>query len=135
MWRLFFYVLLQSRKILAKFVMKRIEINNTGILAELSLFMFKEGDVYHAYCPELDLVGYDYSEEDAKKSFEWVLKDYLDYTIKNGTLEQDLLNHGWRKSKAGKVSEPTPASLLKKSQLKDVLSKKEFHKYSVPVTL
>ena len=27
-----------------------------------------------------------------------VLKDYLDYTVENGTLEQDLLNHGWRKS-------------------------------------
>lgn len=115
--------------------MKRIEINNSGIMAELSLFMFKEGDVYHAYCPELDLVGYDYSEDDAKKSFEWVLKDYLDYTIKNGTLEEDLLKHGWKKSKSGQVSEPTPSSLLKKSQMRNVLSKKEFHKYSVPVTL
>ena len=85
--------------LLKKDFMKRIEINNTGIMAELSLFMFKEGDVFHAYCPELDLVGYDYTEEDAKKSFEYVLKDYLDYTIQNGTLEQDLINHGWKKSK------------------------------------
>ena len=37
----------------------------------------------------------DYTEEGAKKSFEFVLKDYLDYTVENGTLEQDLINHGW----------------------------------------
>ena len=115
--------------------MKRIEINSEGINVELSVFMFKEDNVYHAYCPELDLVGYDYTEDDAKKSLEWVLKDYFDYTIKNGTLEQDLLEHGWRINKTGKVSEPTTTSLLRKSQLKDVLVKKEFSKYSVPVAL
>ena len=115
--------------------MNKITINNSGVMVELSVFMFKENEVYHAYCPELDLVGYDYSEEAAKKSFEWMLKDYLDYTVKNGTLEQDLLVHGWRKTKTGKVSEPTTATLLKKRQLKDVLVKKEFQKYSVPVTL
>ena len=92
--------------------MNTIEINNTGIKIDVSVFLFKEeidvsvflfkeDDVFHAYCPELDLVGYDYTEEGAKKSFEWVLKDYLEYTVENGTLEQDLLSHGWRKSKSG----------------------------------
>ena len=37
----------------------------------------------------------DYTEEGAKRSFEFVLKDYLDYTVENGILEQDLINHGW----------------------------------------
>ena len=69
------------------------------------------------------------SMEDYKK------KDYFDYTVENGTLEQDLLNHGWRKLKSGKVSEPTPASLLRRSQLKKVLGKREFSKYSIPVLL
>ena len=77
--------------------MKTIEINNQGIKVNVSVFLFKEDDVFHAYCPELDLVGYDYTEKGARDSFEWVLKDYFDYTIENGTLEQDLLNHGWRK--------------------------------------
>ncbi len=86
--------------------MKSIEINITGITIDISVFLFKEDDVYHTYCPELDLIGYDYTEEGAKKSFEWMLKDYFEYTIENGTLEQDLLNHGWRKTKVGKVAEP-----------------------------
>ena len=37
--------------------MKSIEINNTGITIDISVFLFKEGDVYHTYCPDLDLVG------------------------------------------------------------------------------
>ena len=115
--------------------MNTIEINPSGIKVDISVFLFKEDDVFHAYCPELDLDGYDYTEEGARKSFEFVLKDYLDYTVENGTLEQDLLNHGWRKSKTGKVSEPTASSLLRKSQLKKVLRKREFSKYSVPVLL
>jgi hypothetical protein len=38
---------------------------------------------------ELDLVGYDYTEEGAKKSFEWVLKDYLEYTVENSQRTED----------------------------------------------
>ena len=120
---------------IARLTMNTIEINPSGIKVDISVFLFKEDDVFHAYCPELDLDGYDYTEEGARKSFEFVLKDYLDYTVENGTLEQDLLNHGWRKSKTGKVSEPTASSLLRKSQLKKVLRKREFSKYSVPVLL
>jgi hypothetical protein len=115
--------------------MNTIKINNTGISVEVSVFLFKEDDVFQAYCPELDLVGYDYTEEGAKKSFEWVLKDYFDYTVENGTLEQDLLNHGWRKTKTGKVAEPTASSLLRRGQLRKVLGKREFSKYSIPVLL
>lgn len=115
--------------------MKTIEINNTGIKVDVSVFLFKEDEVFHAYCPELDLIGYDYTEEGAKKSFEWVLKDYLEYTVENGTLEQDLINHGWRKYKSGKVAEPTASLLLRRSQLKRVLGKREFSKYSIPVLL
>ncbi len=115
--------------------MRTIEINNSGVKTNLSVFLFKEEDVYYAYCPELDFVGYDYTAEGAKKSFEIVLKDYLDYAVENGTLDQDLTEHGWRKSKAGKVSEPTPYVLLKVSKLKNVLEKKEFQKYSILMAL
>ena len=55
--------------------MYTIEFNNKGIKVDVSIYIFKKDDVFHAYCPELDLVGYDYTEEGAKKSFEWVLKD------------------------------------------------------------
>lgn len=49
----------------------------------------KEG-LWIAYCPELDLYGYDYGKGAAIKSFGVVLHDYFDYVSINGTLEGDL---------------------------------------------
>ncbi|MBR1688477.1 MAG: hypothetical protein IJ710_08110 [Prevotella sp.] len=79
-----------------------IKKSGNHINLELSVFVYKDndypnGDMYIAYCPELDLAGYDTTNKKARKSFEFVLKDYLDYTTENGTLESDLLKHGWRK--------------------------------------
>ena len=90
--------------------MNKIEIHNDGIEVQLSVFVFKDNDIYHAYCPELDLVGYDYTDEGAKKSFEYVLDDYLDYTLKHGTLEEDLLKHGWKNRRLAKLrGQPHPS--------------------------
>ena len=47
--------------------------------------------------------------ENAKKDFEWIMEDYLDDMVKQGTLEQDLAEHGW---KAAKKSSIVFASLL-----------------------
>ena len=33
----------------------------------VSVYVFKEHDVYVAYCPSLDLSGYDRTEEDARR--------------------------------------------------------------------
>lgn len=115
--------------------MGTVNINEYGINVELSVFLFREGNVYHAYSPELDIVGYDNTEEGAKQSFEIALKEYIDYTLINKTLEADLLAHGWKKTEKGKVSVPQMIYLLKKPQVQRVLQKKEFSKYSVPVTL
>jgi len=118
--------------------MSTIKKSGNKISLELSVFVFKDtnypnGDMYIAYCPELDLSGYDTTSAKARKSFEFVLRDYLDYTTENGTLEEDLMKHGWRKYKNGKIVEPTYANMLRNSQLKDVLDQNKFSKYSMPV--
>lgn len=115
--------------------MGTVEVSNKGVRLDVSVFLYKDGDVYNAYCPELDLVGCDYTEEGARKSFDIVLSDYLEYTIANGTLERDLTLHGWHQSKSGKVMKPTPSTMLRRSQLKSVLGRSEFSKYTVPVTV
>ena len=117
--------------------MGTIQVNGNSVNAELSVYLYKDdsypnGDMYIAYCPELDLTGYDVTKAGAKSSFEVVLKDYLDDTIKNNTLEEDLLAHGWTKKK-GCISGPTYPSMLKKSQLVKVLRQKKFSKYSKPL--
>lgn len=46
----------------------------------------KEG-LWVAYCPELDLYGYDFGKEAVIKSFGIVLQDYIDYVSIKGTQE------------------------------------------------
>ena len=118
--------------------MSTIKRLGNNVSVEVSVFVYKDmeypnGDMYIAYCPELDLVGYDTTNRKARKSFEYVLQDYLEYTIENGTLEEDLMEHGWRKFKNGKIAEPTYTEMLKRSQLKSVLRQSKFTKYSYPV--
>ena len=118
--------------------MSTIKRSGNNISVEVSVFVYKDlnypkGDMYIAYCPELDLAGYDTTNKKARDSFMFVLKDYLNYTTTKGTLESDLLKHGWKKLKSGKITEPTYAEMLKRSQLESVLSQKRVSKYSVPV--
>lgn len=118
--------------------MSRILKSGNNVSAELSVFVYKDmnypnGDMYIAYCPELDLVGYDTTNRKARKSFESVLKEYIDYTVQNGTLEQDLLEHGWKMRKNGTITTPTYSEMLKRSQLKSVLEQEKFTKYPYPV--
>lgn len=67
------------------------------ITLEISIFVFRdeESKQYMAYCPSLDLIGYADTEQGAKDDFEYVLNDYLKYCTEEGTLEQDLVAHGW----------------------------------------
>lgn len=73
-----------------------ITINGKNIKVSVSVYLFKEGDTYIAYCPSLDLSGYDTTEESAKTDFEYMLKDWLKTQSENNLLEKDLKQHGWR---------------------------------------
>lgn len=120
--------------------MATIKKGKDGISVRVSVFVYKDtdypdGDMFIAYCPELDLTGYDTTCAKAKKSFECVLKNYLAYTTENGTLEADLKSHGWRKYKSGKIVEPSYNRMLRHTQLKSVLSQQKFNKYSIPFTV
>ena len=75
--------------------MDKINISNEKINSELAIFLFKEDDNFIAYSPALDLSGYGKTEEEARDSFNIVLKEYFDYAINEGTLYKDLKEHGW----------------------------------------
>lgn len=85
--------------------------NNGGVEISVSLFTFKQDDVYIAYCPSLDLSGYDRDETKAKADFEAMLADYLSWQMRNGTLREDLAAHGWHIGKA-KGDEPPMEEML-----------------------
>lgn len=82
-----------------------------GVEISVSLFTFKEGDVYIAYCPSLDLSGYDQDEGKAMSDFETMLTEYLSWQLEHGTLRADLVAHGWRMGKL-KGDEPAMEELL-----------------------
>lgn len=114
-------------------------INKKGSIVKgtLSLYIYKDtsypkDNMWIAYCPELDLVGYDYGEEAAKKSFSVVLQEYLEYTIENNTLEEDLLKHGWKK-KDGRMEEPSYNEMMKNDKLRSILPLPNYTKCSIPV--
>jgi hypothetical protein len=63
---------------------------------KLLLFHFEdENSIHFIYSPHLDLTGYGHTFEEAKKSFQIVLDDFLDYTYKNKTLKKTLSDLGW----------------------------------------
>ena len=68
------------------------ELSNecSTVETELALMSIQEDGVCFVYCPALDLTGYGDNEEEAKNSFATTLKIYLDYTIRNNTLWEDL---------------------------------------------
>ena len=105
------------------------------ISGSVSVFIYKDlsypdGDMYIAYCPSLDLVGYDRTQKKAKADFEWVLKDYLQDQLNNDTLNADLREHGWHLLNDSS-EEPELRDLLgKDTQLQSVV-KQEYRKVDV----
>ena len=112
------------RFIPAQRIMKknRIVFNDAGVDVTVSLFVFKEGDTYIAYCPSLDLSGYDYTDEGACADFEFMLTDYLSDQLQNGTLRSDLVSHGWKMGDT-QANEPALSDMLvSNSQLRKLVA-------------
>lgn len=86
----------------------------------LNLAIFKEGRTYVAYAPALDLVAQGRSVKEVQKNFEDVFDIYFEETIKNGTLEKDLMRCGWHK-RAGNMEPPALSTLPSPEKLgKDI---------------
>lgn len=77
-----------------------IEIKKDEIKVRILLFHFiDEQGISFVYSPHLDITGYGHSLGEAKKSFEIVFDDFLDYTTKKGTLGRLLQKLGWKHAK------------------------------------
>ena len=97
---------------------------------DVSVYLFKEDNNVIAYCPSLDLSGYGSTQKEAKNSFGIVLKEYFDYCMQNGTLTEDLQNHGWI-VKGNITNEPKVNTLLQRnSTFKSILQMPKYSKFS-----
>ena len=117
--------------------MKRKKIN-----ALLSVYVFKDSvaDCYVAYCPSLNLCGYDRTKTAAKADFQYVLNEYFTEQIEQGTLLEDLRMHGW-KVEDDRLSAPTFNTMYraKNSQLRSIVTENmggyEMYNVSCPAIL
>lgn len=86
----------------------------------LSLISFEEDSIYYVYSPALDLTGYGNSEDEAKKSFEVNLEEFIKYTDNKGTLIKEFQKLGWNVKIKGKniksIKAPTYKEMLKHNE-------------------
>ncbi len=95
-----------------------------------------ENDIHFIFSPHLDLSGYGNSVEEAKRSFEIAMEDFVDYTVKKKTIGKVLTKLGWKikgKSRVPKkVLAPSIASVIKDNEyVSEVFDKYQvntFHK-------
>lgn len=110
--------------------MNRIVIKGNELDVAVTVYVYHDmshpdGDVYIAYCPSLNLVGYDHGEVLAKKDFEYVLTEYLKEQMSNKTLKEDLMAHGWKRSNHSDLDfgEPMPMDMIgSDKQLEEVIN-------------
>jgi len=67
------------------------------IETNVSISFYKEGRQFIAYCPALDLSSCGETFEEAKKNFTEALDIFFAETVKMGTLEDVLVECGWKK--------------------------------------
>lgn len=109
----------------------------------LLLIHFKdENGIDFIYSPHLDLAGYGRSVKAAKKSFEIVFEDFIDYTLKKKTLGKVLEKLGWElkgnPKRPKKLRAPSIASVIREndyvSELFDTYPLQTFHQeVGIPV--
>jgi hypothetical protein len=107
------------------------------IKVQLSLVEFKEGVSYIVYSPALDISGYAETAKDARNSFKEALNYFLEYTIENNTLYQELKrikggHEHWAKTDLARPItfqthiEPIPEFIMKNILRNLGVSNKEF---------
>ena len=64
---------------------------------QVEFFVIKEGDIFAAYCPSLNLATQGDTYDEACKAFQEALEIFIEEVVKSGTLDAVLQEHGWRK--------------------------------------
>lgn len=63
----------------------------------IEFVIFRENDLFIAYCPSLDLSSSGESFNDAISNFYEMFQLYIESCVENKTLFADLAAHGWKK--------------------------------------
>lgn len=96
-----------------------------NISISLSIYMWEEEGIHFVFAPALDLTGYGNSEEEAKRSFEVTLAEFLQYTNNKQTFYDELEHLGWSVNRRKRrIHAPAFEEMLEDNEsLKEVLNK------------
>ena len=72
---------------------KRIDPNTISV--KISVFVFEQDGLFVAYSPSLELSSYGKTKESATNSFEFVLEDFITYSVERKILRENLSDLGW----------------------------------------
>ncbi len=101
----------------------------------ITVVVFKEEDIFVAYCPALELSPYGDNEMKAKEAFDEALEILIEETSKKGTLERELLKLGWKLQQRPKPFYQPPMYSLQEVQKISKRNPSELYnqKFSIPV--
>ena len=122
------------RKIDERMATNYITVHNGVVEAKLDVYIYKNDGFQIAYSPALDLMGYGKTIKDAKASFEVVIEDFFEFSIKNGTLNEYLMKHAWVATKKSvEFVPPKNTQLMESNQKFQDIFNSDFRKLSLPV--
>lgn len=116
--------------------------NQAKVSVTIGVFQFQEDGNTIIYSPAFDLSGYGKDLNEARHSFEVILDEFLDYTIKKKTFVKELNRLGWKLKQSDiknrRIKAPELATLITRNDyLAEILNEKDFTKFdqtiSVPV--
>ncbi|HHT9107458.1 MAG TPA: type II toxin-antitoxin system HicB family antitoxin [Candidatus Wunengus sp. YC63] len=73
---------------------------------EFDVIVFKEGQVFIAYCPELDVSSCGNTIEQSRENLKTAVRLFLEEAEKMGTLEDILIEAGYKRDKADRWQPP-----------------------------
>lgn len=88
------------------------ESGNAKINVEAEVFTWVEDNIHYYFSPALDIVGYGINDQEAQQSFEYTLKDFIEYTHNKRTLFDELERLGWTTNKKKKRAHPPTTTQL-----------------------
>jgi len=104
------------------------DLKNAQVIAKamVVLFSFQDADTFIVYSPQLDISGYGKTQKEALSSFDYCLAGFLDYSVKNETLFDELTCLGWKLKKGTnnnlkQIKAPSWSDIIKKNQSLKVL--------------
>jgi hypothetical protein len=109
--------------------------NNQYFEIQLEVMEFEDKNIFYAYTPSLNLMGYGKTKQEAIDSWHVVVENYLTYTNNKKTLLEDLQSYGWTITKKNLAPPDFSWLLQHNEQAVDVFNNHNFAKSSRPVKM